>query len=84
MDLLINRLTVAILVAGCLVAWFLQLIAHSPISPTPLILQPSYKREGHLAKNNALQVSVVSGILIYCTEIMFSIILGLLFSLINC
>nr|ADE77910.1 unknown [Picea sitchensis] len=55
MDLLINRLTVSILVAGCLVAWFLQLIAHSPISPTPLILQPSYKREGHLAKNNALQ-----------------------------
>lgn len=55
MDLVINRLTTSILVAGCLVAWFLQLIAHSPISPAPLILQPSYKKEGPFAKNNVLQ-----------------------------
>eukprot|EP00253_Pinus_taeda_P007581 PITA_07581 len=55
MDLVIKRLTGLILVAGCLVAWFLPLIAHSPISPSPLILQHSYKREGPFAKNNVLQ-----------------------------
>lgn len=55
MDLLINSLTASILVAGCLVAWFLQLIALSPISPNPLILQQGYKREGPFAKNNVLQ-----------------------------
>lgn len=55
MDLFINRLTASILGAGCLVAWFLQLIAHSPISPNPLILQHGYKREGPFARNNVLQ-----------------------------
>lgn len=57
MVLLINRLTASILVAGCLVAWFLQLIALSPISPNPLILQHSYKREGAFAVNNVLQAA---------------------------
>jgi sugar lactone lactonase YvrE len=55
MDLVINRFTVSILVVGCLVAWFLQLIALSPISPNPLILKHSYTREGPYAKNNVLQ-----------------------------
>jgi hypothetical protein len=84
MYLFINRLTASILGAGCLVAWFLQLIALSPISPNPLILQHAYKREGPFAHNDVLQVSVVSVILIYYNEILLSIVLGLLFILINC
>jgi len=55
MYLFINRLTASILGAGCLVAWFLQLIALSPISPNPLILQHAYKREGPFAHNDVLQ-----------------------------
>ncbi|KAH9305599.1 hypothetical protein KI387_010003, partial [Taxus chinensis] len=47
--------TVVAIVAVSLVAWLMQLIAYSPISPSANFFLPDYKREGPFAENNVLQ-----------------------------
>ncbi|GLJ10842.1 hypothetical protein SUGI_0136390 [Cryptomeria japonica] len=47
--------TVATVLSACLIAWLLQIIAYSPISPGASIYLSEYKSEGPFPKNNVLQ-----------------------------